>query len=48
MPAPVKAVTDLTKAPGMRAKLIGGAEGQVRSYAVIFGEGDGSQLTCGT
>ena len=33
-------VTDLTKAPGMRAKLIGGAEGQVRSYVVIFGEGD--------
>jgi|SRR5271155_6272607 len=32
---PPQPVTDLTKAPGLRAKLTGGAEGQARSYAVI-------------
>lgn len=37
---PPQPVTDLTKAPGLRAKLIGGTEGQVRSYAVIFGKRD--------
>jgi uncharacterized protein len=37
---PSEPVTDLTKAPGSQAKLIGGAEGRVRSYAVILGKGD--------
>jgi uncharacterized protein len=37
---PPQPVTDLTKAPGLQAKLIGGVEGQVRSYAVILGKGD--------
>jgi predicted DNA-binding protein with PD1-like motif len=37
---PPQPVTDLTKAPRLQAKLTGGAEGQVRSYAVIFGKGD--------
>ena len=37
---PPEPVTDLTKAPGLQARLVGGAEGQMRSYAVIFGKGD--------
>ena len=36
-PAPVR---DLTKAPGMRARLIDGGDGRARTYAVIFGKGD--------
>jgi uncharacterized protein len=37
---PPQPVTDLAKAPRLQAKLTAGAEGQVRSYAMIFGKGD--------
>ena len=37
---PPEPVTDLAKAPRLQAKLTAGAEGQVRSYAMIFGKGD--------
>jgi uncharacterized protein len=33
-------VTALSKAPGLRSKLLEGGEGQTRSYAVTFGKGD--------
>jgi len=33
-------VTDLSKAPGLRSKLVEGGEGQTRSYAVTLGKGD--------
>jgi hypothetical protein len=37
---PPEGVTDLSKAPGLRSKLVEGGEGQTRSYAVILGKGD--------
>ena len=37
---PPQPVTDLSRAPGLRSKLIEGAKGQTRSYAVILGKGD--------
>ena len=37
---PPESVTDLSKAPGLRSKLLKGGEGQTRSYAVILGKGD--------
>jgi hypothetical protein len=36
-PGPVR---DLSKAPGMESKLVGGVKGQGRTYAVILGKGD--------
>jgi uncharacterized protein len=37
---PPEGVTDLSKAPGLRGKLMEGGEGQTRSYAVTLGKGD--------
>ncbi len=37
---PPEGVTDLSKAPGLRSKLLEGGEGQMRSYAVTLGKGD--------
>jgi predicted DNA-binding protein with PD1-like motif len=37
---PAEGVTDLSKAPGLRSKLVEGGEGQTRSYAVTLGKGD--------
>ena len=37
---PPEDVTDLSKAPGLRSKLMEGGEGQTRSYAVTLGKGD--------
>jgi uncharacterized protein len=37
---PPEGVTDLSKAPGLRSKLVEGGVGQTRSYAVTLGKGD--------
>jgi hypothetical protein len=37
---PPEGVTDLSKAPGLRSKLMVGGEGQARSYSVTLGMGD--------
>jgi uncharacterized protein len=37
---PPEPVTDLSKAPGMRSRLVEGVNGQARSFAVILGKGD--------
>ena len=37
---PPEGVTDLSKAPGLRSKLLEGGEGQTRSYAITLGKGD--------
>lgn len=33
-------MTDLSKAPGLRSKLMEGGEGHTRSYAITLGKGD--------
>jgi len=37
---PPEGVTDLSKAPALRSKLLEGGEGQTRTYAVTLGKGD--------